>query len=122
MLVAYILSKSRHLSVKIVKNREKGVFRKAGFEYKIDRSKLYTKKFLGLKLFFWSIYLEGVSEPLEFTDKGYNLDSADIPLDEIALLIKKILRGALQILLIIIVCFNFLLTLIVLFKVYGYVG
>ena len=87
MLVAYILTKSRFLRVKLVRNKESGVFKKGGYEYTIDRKKIYTKKFLGLKLFFWAMYLEGNPYPMEFDEKGYKIVKSDVDSDKLSWMI-----------------------------------
>ena len=110
MLIAYILTKSRFLKIKIIKNKEIGVFKKDKFEYIIDRSKIYQKKFLGFKTFFFSMYLEGNPNPLEFTETGYNLQGSDVPLDEIALLIRKVMHGAIELIMLLLIAFNLILT------------
>lgn len=89
MLVAYILTKQKHLRIKLVRNKEIGVFKKSNFEYRIKRGCIYTKKFLGIKLFFWSMYFEGNPDPIEFDDPDIKVSG--IAIDDVALILKKLL-------------------------------
>lgn len=110
MLVAYILTKSKFLRVKFVKLQDSGVFKHGDFEYRIDRKRIYQKKFLFFKLFFWSMYLEGVTDPLEFNDLTYEVKELDTPLDEIAILLRKIRNGIFDVIIVLAVVFNLILT------------
>ena len=119
MLLAYILSKSRFLRIKIVRNKESGVFKKGGYEYVIDRKKIYTKKVFGIKTVFWCMYLEGNPNPIEFNEeKGISITTSDVPLDEIAILIRKVIHGVMEVLTLLLVAFTFLMTIIIAFKVF----
>lgn len=121
MLYCFILSKSRFMRVKkLYFNREIGTFNFRGFEYNIDRKKIYTKrKPLGIGSVFWCMYLEGNPNPIEFDDAGYNVSGSDVPIDEIALIINKILNNKINIVMLIIVGFNIVLTTMIIMKVYS---
>jgi len=118
MLVVYILTKAKELKVKVVRDTSGGMFSYKDFEYKIDRKKIYQKKFLGFRNFFFSFYLEGNGNPLEFDDSRYNISPVEVPLDEIAVILRKIRRGMLEILMIVLTAGIFLMVLAVLVKVY----
>lgn len=118
MLVVYILTKSKFLKVKIVRDKEGGVFKYGNFEYHIDRQRIYQKKFLFFKLFFWSMYLEGVPNPLEFSEFGYSIGSSDVPLDELAILLRKIRHGFLDLLIALLVLFNMVITCYAVYMLY----
>lgn len=120
MLIAYILSKSRHLRFKLVRGKDSGVFTKGDFEYVIDRKKIYTKRIFAIKTIFWSMYLEGVRNPIEFDDKNYTIAQTDIPLDEMAILLKK-LKGSFEKIILLIMAFNIILTLLILMQLNGMV-
>lgn len=119
MLVAYILSKSRFLKTRIIRLKDSNVFKHGNFEYKVDREKIYQKKFLGFKLFFWSMYLEGNPDPIEFRDRDYSISYNDVPIDDIALILHKLKMLRIEIISIIILAFNLLLTIGVVYKLYG---
>lgn len=121
MFVAYILTKSKFLKFKIIKLKDSGIFTKDNFEYKIDRERIYQKKFLGFfKLYFWSMYLEGNPNPIKFTDKGYDTGAVDMTLDEIAIILKKLRDKGKEIVYIILLLLNLLLSLSIWVKVWGY--
>jgi hypothetical protein len=117
MLVAYILTKSRYLKIKLVKDNS-GIFRYKDFEYTIKRDRIYGKKFLGLKHFFFAFYLEGHSEPIEFKEDSYNLIQSEVPLDEIAYLMRKIRNGILDILMVIISAVTLITVIAIAIKVF----
>lgn len=119
MLLCYILSKHRFLRLKICRNKEIGVFKKGGYEYNIDRKKIYTKKILGFKTVFWCMYLEGNPNPIEFDESGVQTVVSDVPLDELAILMHKVIHGVIEIAIILLVVFNLLLTVGVIWKVYN---
>lgn len=97
MFVAYILTKGRFLRIKIIGDKTESVFKKGSYEYNIDPECMYQKKFAFLKLFFWSMYVEGFPNPLKFNVKGGTVTSqGDVPLDEIALIVQKVVRGVLD--------------------------
>jgi hypothetical protein len=121
MIFAYILTKTRHLRLKIVGNRQSGTFKKKNFEYNINRERIYTKKFLW-KTVFWCMYFEGNPNPIFFDEKNKTIDISDVPIDEIAILMNRILKNTLMIVMLILIAFNFLLTVALLLKVYGYVS
>lgn len=101
MLIAYILGRDRLLRIKFIRGSHGGVFKKGEFEYKIDRDKIYQKKALFLKLFFFSLYLEGIPDPLEFTQKDYVLDQSQVPLNEIGILLSKLKFGLIELLMLV---------------------
>lgn len=118
MLVVYILTKAKELKVKIVKNVQGGMFRYKDFEYKVDRKKIYQKKFLGFKTFFFSMYLEGNGNPIEFDDAKYSISAVDVPLDEIAIILRKIRRGVAEIIMLLVSVGTLLMVLALVFKVF----
>jgi len=122
MLVVYILTKDKELKVKLVRNAQGGMFRYKDFEYKIDRKKIYQKKFLNWKTFFFSMYLEGNSNPLEFDDNQWSISPVEVPLDEIAIILRKIRRGLIEALIMVFTAGTFLLVLMIFVKVYEYAG
>ena len=119
MLVVYILTKARELKVKILRKTDSGIFRYKDFEYHIDRKKIYQKKFLNWKPFFFSMYLEGNPNAMEFDDeKGYRINECEVPLDEIAIILRKIRRGVEEIVILILTGGTFLMVLMLLIKIY----
>lgn len=100
------------MKLKIVRENEVGIFRHKGFEYVIDRKAIYTKRLFGIRKIFWSMYLEGNPNPIVFDDKGYTIGVSDVPIDEIALLMRKVMRGVMDILLIILVVFNLIVSIV----------
>ena len=119
MLVAYILTKQRFLRLKILKMKDTGIFRHGNFEYVIDRKRIYQKKFLGWKLFFWSMYLEGNPNPIEFDDKTFHIVQADVPIDEIAILLKRLRKVFYEVIIIILVLINLLVSGFIYGKISG---
>lgn len=118
MLIAYILTKSRFLKWKIVRNKESGVFKKGGYEYNLDRKCQYQKRVLGVKVVLWSMYFEGNPNPLEFDEEEGVSTVSDIPIDDTALIIRKVLRGVLDVVLVVLVAFTFLMTIVIAWKVF----
>lgn len=91
MLVVYLLTRTRNLKIKFVKDN-KPVFRHKGKEYKIDPEAIYTKRALGFKKFFWSMYMQDYPAPLKF--KAGMVDKRDdVPLDDVAYILNKIRMG-----------------------------
>lgn len=89
MLVAYILTKSRFLKLRLIRKTSQEKFTYKDKQYNIDQNCVYLKRFLGFKLFTWSMYVEGVVDPLEFTNKGYRVVSST-PLNVVAKLMYKL--------------------------------
>lgn len=118
MLVAYILTKSKFLKVKFVRLKDDAVFSCNKLEYNINRQRIYQKKFLGIKLFFWSMYLEGNPDPIEYKDSSYEIKDADVPLDEISTLAKKMRQTIYEKYIFLIMILNLLLTLGLFMKVF----
>ena len=108
MFVVYILLRNRMVKVKLV--RDKSIFVYKGFEYRIDRSRIYQKKALGFKLFFWSMYLEGNPNPIEFDDP-IRISDSRVPLDKIALLLNKLKYNLYMIIVIVVVVVNLMATI-----------
>lgn len=95
MLIAYILTKQRRWVIRPIVHPDEVVFTYKGFEYYIDPDCIYSKKFFGFKTFFCIIYVQNNPKPLKFTDIGILVDSGEVPIDEIARLMRKIRKGAL---------------------------
>ena len=94
MFVAYIMTKQNELVLKLIRARgaDKKVFTRAGFEYNIQPDRIYFKRFLFIKYFRFSIYIQDKPEPLKFDMRTGKLDvgDQDIPMDEIAYIIKQL--------------------------------
>lgn len=89
MFVAYIITKTRDFKLKIVRRPDGDIFTYKDFEYRIDMSKQMVKKFLWYRPFYISIYFEGNPEPIDFKDGTYSTDRTEVPLNEIAILVRK---------------------------------
>lgn len=93
MFVAYILTKQNEMVVKFIKNPSSEVFTKYGFEYNIQSSCIYAKKFLWIKYFRWSFYVQDKKDPIKLHDIKGQLESQEVPLDEIAYIIRMLKKG-----------------------------
>ena len=117
MLIAYILNKDRSLSVKLVRSKNNGIFTYNGHEYTVDTGRIYQKKALFVKSFFWSMYMEGNPNPIEFTETGFNVDSGHVSLDEISYLLRKIRKTKQELIFMLVLAGSFLMNLLVLLRV-----
>jgi hypothetical protein len=122
MLVIYVLTKAKELKVKIIRDTKSGMFQYRDYEYRIDRKRIYQKRFLNFKTFFFSFYLEGNPIPLEFDDKDYNVSMTDVPLDEIAVILRKIRRGLSDIIMILVGVGSLLGIIYVIWFLHNYMG
>lgn len=95
MFIAYILTKQRQLKLKIIRSASEKVFTYADFEYEIDMEKVYSKKFLGIKVFFFSLYIQDNPKPLKFIQAGIDYSEQDIPINELAYFASLLKKGKL---------------------------
>lgn len=95
MFVAYILTKQNEMVVRFIRDSSAEVFTKNGFEYNISSECIYSKKFLWIKYFRWSFYIQDNKEPLKLHNIKDKLISQDVPLDEIAYIIRMLKKGQL---------------------------
>ena len=115
---AKILLKSRQWKRKFVSDRNAGAFKYKGMEYRINRSALYRERMFLIKNVFVSCYFEGVPDPIVFDEKGSYIVNQGIPIDDVALLFRKIMRGIMDIILIILVVISLLVNIAVVAQVY----
>lgn len=119
MFVAYILTKSRFWTWKIVNDRKFSVFKKNGLEYKIDPQCMYQKRILGLKAMFVSMYFEGNPNPIGFDILSNQIMVSDVPIDDVALIVRKVMRGIMDIVFIILIGITLVVSIITAVGVYN---
>jgi hypothetical protein len=95
MFVVYIITKQKEMILKLIRKPDVKVFTYSGFEYRINPERIYSKKFLFMKYFFWTMYIQDNPEPLEFKDDKLVIPDQDIPMDEIAYIIKQLRKDVL---------------------------
>lgn len=96
MIVAYIITEQRKMVVKLITQDDAKVFSWKGFEYNVRAEKMYQKKFFGFKTFFFSMYIQGNPEPVSFDSAGRIDLVQDVPINELAILMRKIRKGMLD--------------------------
>ncbi len=114
MIIAYILNKNNYLGVKIIGNRNKGVFKYNGEEYLVDRSCLMQKKFLGFKTFFFLLYVEGNKNPLEIDVKDGIVSTKQVSLNALAYILNKIRTTKQERIMMFLIAGNLILSLVIL--------
>lgn len=109
MFVAYILDKTGHWKSKIIikSKRQGGVFQDGSFEYNIRRDRRFFKRFF-IKWFFCSFYIEGYPEPLDFKDGSVLYGGSEVPINDIAILLRKFNKLIIEIIIIVIQVFTIL--------------
>ena len=93
MFIAYIVLETGRMVLKRVKDGD-FTFKYKNFEYNVRKEKRYTKKFLGIKEFFFSMYQQGNSEPLyiDSTSDKFMVQQ-DVPLNDVAFILGKLRYG-----------------------------
>jgi len=113
MLVVYLITKKRELKVRILKSN-KEIFNYNGVDYFIDPEAIYQKKFCFIKTFFWIMFIEGCTNPVRFKDDGiYHMKA--VGLNEKAYLLRKVRNAKQELIMLLVVIFNLLITMGVLF-------
>lgn len=110
MLVAYIMRKSRGLAIKPLL-RDCEVFTYDGKEYEIDIEAVYTKKFFGVKTFFWILYIEGVRNPVKFGSESFMIDKGKTRLDTVSIMMNRLRRSKEEIIILILIALNLLVSI-----------
>jgi len=110
--------KTRLNKIKFVRG-EKQNFLKKGFEYNINPHAIYMKKFLGLKIFRYSQYIEGQKAPIiyDFEKGGYF--QKIVRIDYIAQLIQKLKFMKLEIIMIILLAVILITNIVVIQQIGG---
>lgn len=118
MIVAYILKKSRMNKIKMV-FREGQRFNYKGLDYDISDEAIYLKKFLGIKLFRYSQYMEGLRDPLIFDFKAGGLTRRQTHIDNVAQLISKLKFLKMELIMLILLVFILIVGLVTYAQVSG---
>ena len=95
MLVAYIFTKQNDLVVRLIRDRAAKVFVYKDCEYQIHQDKIYFKKFLGIKYFRWTMYVQDNPIPLNFSEFPNIVANQDIPINELAYFVNLLKKGRL---------------------------
>jgi len=114
MHINYILTSTNELIIKPIYKTNQTTFDYEGLEYKINKKYIYKKKFLGFKTFFFSFYIQGNVNPISFS----NIDlipnvTEDVPINEIAILMRKIRKTVLDEILNFVTIINTILIIVV---------
>lgn len=94
MIVCYILNKTRNLGIKFISDKTEK-FKYNSKEYNVIPNRIYNKKFLFIKKFNFSLYLEDIKEPL-LLDHQRLFEKSNINVDDYKYFIKGLEDNKLQ--------------------------
>lgn len=96
MFVAYVFTKQNYCRLKLITKKELEAFTVSGdvTEYKINKKRIYRKKFLFLFPFFFSVYRQGDPDPVDI--HGENVSHETTYINEVSQVLRNIKYGMLE--------------------------